>query len=89
MDIKDLRYFVAVYDTLNFSRAAIRLHTVQSHVSSRIRALEKYLRIALFERFPVVSATPSARLLYRQARRIIAAMETLERTARRRAKRPL
>jgi len=87
MDVKDLRYFVAVYDTLSFSGAARRLRTVQSHVSSRIRALEKHLRTALFERFPAVTPTPPARGLYRQARRIIAAMRVLERNARRRGRR--
>jgi len=87
MDVKDLRYFVAVYDALSFSRAAKRLHTVQSHVSSRIRALEKHLRAALFERFPAVTPTPRARALCRQARRIIAAMGAFERNARRRGKR--
>ena len=87
MDVKDLRYFVAVYDTLSFSRAAKRLHTVQSHVSSRIRALGKHLRTALFERFPVVIPTRRARSLYGPAQRIIAAMSALERNARRYRKR--
>ena len=84
MEVKDLRYFVAVYETLNFSRAASRLRTVQSNVSARIRMLEEQLRVALFERTPrSVVPTRRGRALYRPARRIIAAISTLERNVRR------
>ena len=88
MEVKDLRYFVAVYETLNFSRAASRLRTVQSNVSARIRMLEEHLRVALFERTPrSVLPTRRARALYRPALRIIAAIGSLERKARRSSKR--
>jgi DNA-binding transcriptional LysR family regulator len=83
VEVKDLRYFVAVYETLNFSRAASRLRTVQSNVSARIRMLEEQLRVALFERTPrSVVPTRRGRALYRPARRIIAAISALERNAR-------
>jgi len=39
MDIKDLRYFVAVYEEGGFARAGVLLETVQSNVSARIRRL--------------------------------------------------
>jgi DNA-binding transcriptional LysR family regulator len=83
MDVKDLRYFVAVYEGRSFSGAAPRLGTVQSNVSARISALEKHLRIRLFERLPqAAKPTPKARELYRGARRIIAALDDFERHAR-------
>ena len=88
MEVKDLRYFVAVYETLNFSRAASRLQTVQSNVSARIRMLEEQLRVALFERTPrAVRPTRRGRALYRPALRIIAAINALEHSARRGSKR--
>ena len=45
MDVKDLRYFVAVYEAEGFSRASRELGTVQSNVSARIRNLEGLLGI--------------------------------------------
>jgi hypothetical protein len=93
MDVKDLLYFVTAYEARSFSRAAARLDTVQSNVSARISALEKHLRVRLFERLPqAVQPTAKARELYRSARRIIAAIAKLERQARRggrKAKTPL
>ena len=88
MEVKDLRNFVAVYETLNFSRAASRLQTVQSNVSARIRMLEKQLSTALFERTPrSVVPTRRGRALYRPAVRIIAAINALERSTRRGSRR--
>jgi DNA-binding transcriptional LysR family regulator len=40
LDIKDLKYFVTVYEANSFMRASISLATVQSNVSARIRRLE-------------------------------------------------
>ena len=41
MDIRALRYFVAVAETSSFSRAAERMGVVQSAISHQIRALEE------------------------------------------------
>ncbi len=49
-DIRDLRFFVAVYETKGFARASVALDTVQSNVSSRIKRLEAFFGAALFER---------------------------------------
>jgi len=76
MDIKDLRYFVAVYEEGGFARAGILLETVQSNVSARIRRLEAALGVQLFERHRRgVVATDKGDKLYRHAKRVIALLE--------------
>jgi len=76
MDIKDLRYFVAVYEEGGFARAGVLLETVQSNVSARIRRLEVVLGVQLFERHRRgVQATEKGEKLYRHAKRVIALLE--------------
>jgi len=50
VDTRQLEYFVAVADELNFTRAAARVFAAQSTVSAGIRSLETELGSALFER---------------------------------------
>jgi LysR family transcriptional regulator, cell division regulator len=50
VDASDLRIFEAVVRLGSMSRASEELHTVQSNVTSRIRALEEELGVALFHR---------------------------------------
>lgn len=69
MELRQLEYFVAVADNLSFTRAAKRLHVVQSGVSATIRALERELGADLFVRGPAgVRLTPAGELLRPHAR---------------------
>jgi DNA-binding transcriptional LysR family regulator len=76
MDIMDLRYFIAVYEERGFARAGVLLDTVQSNVSARIRRLELFLGVQLFERHRRgIVVTEKGEKLSRHAQRVSALLE--------------
>lgn len=75
-DLRQLRYFVAVAETLNFRQAAEKLHLAQPALSSAIRALEAELGVQLFERTTrSVHLTPTGEIFLDRARRAIASAD--------------
>lgn len=71
-DLRQVRYFVAVAEELNFTRAAERLHMAQPPLSAAIRQLEQQLGIALLERTSrTVQLTTAGRLLLEEGRELL------------------
>jgi DNA-binding transcriptional LysR family regulator len=78
MELRHLRYFIAVAEELNFSRAAQRLHVSQPPLSRQIRDLESEFNVKLFERNrQEVNLTRVGRALLPRARELIRDAEAL------------
>jgi DNA-binding transcriptional LysR family regulator len=72
-DLRELRYFLAVAEELNFTRAAARLHVAQQSLSATIGELERALGVQLFERTTRhVALTNAGEALVPAARRVLA-----------------
>jgi DNA-binding transcriptional LysR family regulator len=78
MELRQLEYFVAVAAELNFSRAAQRIHVVQSALSASVGKLEKELGVELFDRSKrQIALTAPGETFLQHAREVI---QTVERT---------
>ncbi len=76
MELRHLRYFAAVAEKLNFSRAAAELHVAQPAISQQVRALEEELGVRLFDRTGgKVSLTQAGQALLPHAHRLLAGVE--------------
>jgi DNA-binding transcriptional LysR family regulator len=83
MELRHLRYFVAVAEDLHFRRAAERLHVAQPAVSEQVRKLEQELGVRLFERSQrSVSLTPAGSALLIEARSVLRHAEVAQQAAR-------
>jgi DNA-binding transcriptional LysR family regulator len=87
MELRHLRYFVAVAEELNFTRAARKLRINQPPLSTQIRQLEKELGTQLFRRLTRgVELTDAGKLLLEQARIILKQVEDATLGVRRRGR---
>lgn len=72
LDLEQLRAFCEVAETRSFTKAAARLHRVQSAVSAKVKCLEAQLGVQLFERNRRrVTLTPPGERLLQHARRML------------------
>jgi DNA-binding transcriptional LysR family regulator len=84
MELRHLRYFVAVAEELNFRRAAERLHVSQPPLSQQIKRLEEEVNVQLFERTKRwVRLTSAGRLCLEHTREVLAQVESAVLAARR------
>ncbi|MCK9986504.1 MAG: hypothetical protein AzoDbin1_02976 [Azoarcus sp.] len=87
MELRHLRYFVAVAEELNFTRAAARLHIGQPPLSMQIRDLEVEIGTSLFERNKRrVALTEAGRRFLEHAREILTRSQLATEDARRAGK---
>ncbi len=83
MNLRDMRYVVAVAEELHFGRAANRCHVSQPALSGQIRKLEAYLGVALFERTNrAVQVTPVGKRIVERAQQLISLADDIVATAR-------
>jgi LysR family transcriptional regulator, benzoate and cis,cis-muconate-responsive activator of ben and cat genes len=80
MELRQLRYFLAVARTLNFTKAAAEVHIAQPPLSRQVANLEAELCVALFERTARgVKLTEAGSLLEERASEILLRVERIKR----------
>src|SRR4051812_6191020 len=78
MNLRDLRYLVALADTKHFGKAATRCHVSQPTLSAQLKKLEEYLGVELIERQPRrVALTEMGEQVVAVAKRIVADSDEL------------
>lgn len=77
MELRHLRYFQAVAETLNFTRAAERLHIAQPPLSRQIQQLEELLGVELLERGRPLRLTEAGRFFYEQSGTLLRQLENI------------
>lgn len=83
MEVRQLEIFCSLAEELNFTRTAQRVHTVQSNVTTQIKALERELGAPLFDRLArKVILTEAGRRFLPYAERALAAMDQGQRAVR-------
>ncbi len=83
MELRHLRYFVAVAEEQNVTRAAARLHVSQPPLSRQMRDLEEELEVALFEHGArAVRLTAAGRVFLEEARAVLRRAEEALQTVR-------
>jgi DNA-binding transcriptional LysR family regulator len=83
LEVRQLRYFLAVAEELHFGRAAERLRMAQPPLSRAIRELERQLGVRLLQRTTrQVTLTPAGEILLRDARTALDAVTAADRRAR-------
>ena len=76
IELRHLRYFLAVAETSHFTKAAAKLHVTQPTLSHQIRQLEGQLNLPLFDRIGRrVRLTAAGELLLPHARRVLKELE--------------
>ncbi|MCU0974694.1 MAG: LysR substrate-binding domain-containing protein [Steroidobacteraceae bacterium] len=83
MNLRDLRYLVALADTLHFGKAAEVCHVSQPTLSAQIKKLEEYLGTPLLERRPRhVTLTDTGQQVVDRARRLLKEADDIREVAR-------
>lgn len=83
MELRHLRYFIAVAEELHFGRAAVRLHMSQPPLTQAIALLEQRLQVMLFERTKrYVALTPAGAALVPEVRDLLQRAQALPSYAR-------
>lgn len=76
MELRQLKYFIAISDSGSFSKAAEQAHVVQSALSQQIAALEAELEVQLLVRSPRgITLTAAGQLFYQQAQHLLRQVE--------------
>lgn len=83
IELRHLRYFIAVAEELNFRSAADRIHIDQTPLARTVRDLEDRLGLPLLIRGPrKLTLTPAGLRLLKEARKVFVRMERLQRAVR-------